>query len=105
LKLLRMELAVDPNVLTFVAAAFRDQMKHAGITIDDLASAFIDLDTAELERRLGRRVLPAELLRAQTRCRRVMDLVIRNALDELREALMAALMKIADDGVAPERNE
>jgi hypothetical protein len=58
-----MERAVDPDVLTFVAAAFRDQMKHAGITIDDLASAFIDIDTAELERRLGRRVLPAELLR------------------------------------------
>jgi hypothetical protein len=95
--LLRMELAVDPAVLTFVAAAFRDQMGHAGITIDDLASAFIDVDTAELERRLGRRVLPAELLRKQTRCRRVMDLVIRNALDELRAALLAALKKIADD--------
>jgi hypothetical protein len=100
LKLLRMELAVDPKVLGFVAAAFRGQMKHAGIEIDDLASAFIDVDTAELERMLGRRVLPAELLRAQTRCRRVMDLVIRNALDELREALMTALKKIADDGAA-----
>jgi hypothetical protein len=28
------------------------------------------------------------------------DRVIRNALDELREALRTALMKIADDGAA-----
>jgi hypothetical protein len=34
-----------------------------------------------------------------------MDLVIRNALDELREALRAALTKIADDGAAPEQHE
>jgi hypothetical protein len=33
-----------------------------------------------------------------------MDLVIRNALDELREELRTALMKIADDGAEPGRD-
>ena len=80
-------------------------MGRARITIDDLASAYVDVDTSTLERRLGRRVTPAELLQAKSCCRQVMDRVIVGALDELHEALRAALMKITDDGAAPESNE
>ena len=99
------ERSIDPEVLAYVAQAFHDQMKQARITIDDLASAFIEIDTAELWQRAGRRVTPAELLRAKSWCRREMDRIIVGALDELHEALRAALMKITDDGAAPESNE
>jgi hypothetical protein len=97
--------SIDAEVLQFVAQAFRDQMKPARITIDDLACLYVDVDTDTLEQRLGRRVTSAEILQAKTCCRLVMDRVIVGALDELRESLMTALMKIADDAVAPERND
>jgi hypothetical protein len=93
---------IDPEVLKFVAATFRDQMKHAGITIDDLASMFVNVDTGALEQQLGRRVTPAELLQAKSCCRKVMDRLIVSALDELHAGLRVALTKIADDGAEPE---
>jgi hypothetical protein len=92
--------SIDPQVLKSVAQAFRDQMGRARITIDDLASAYVAVDASELERRLGRRVTAAELLDAKSCCRREMDRLIIGALDELHEALRAALKKIADDGAA-----
>ncbi len=96
---------IDPDVLKFVGQAFRDHMKPARITIDDLACLYVDVDTGELQRQLGRPVLSAEILQAKTCCRLAMDRVIVSALDELHASLMAALVKIADEGAEPERND